>query len=160
MKEIKKMIYSLVPVIITAAASGWFTQNGIKSWYPESVKAPFTPPNQVFQIIWPLLYATLILSFYIVLQSINKPAVQRAKRYFLTQLGLQILWTYVFFDKGYLGLGLVVILALDYVVAKMVKIFENIRPVSAYMLYPYFLWLVFATYLNFSFILNNSMIVN
>lgn len=153
----KKYLYSLILVLITAALSGYFTQLGIKSWYLEANKAYLTPESIVFQIVWPLLYATLVIGFGMVL---NSPRANQATQiYFLLQLGLQIIWTYVFFAQGYLLGGLIVIIMLDYTSIRMVQSFAGINKTAAYILFPYLIWLLFASYLNLGFVWANPMLL-
>lgn len=159
MERLKKFVYSAIVVLICAYISGYFTNIGIESWYPLSNKPAFTPPNNYFPPIWTVLYITMIISFYLVLKNSFNQEAREANSYFLTQLLLQVVWTFTFFFKGYIALAFLVILYLDYVVFRMLRIFKIICPLSAYLLYPYFGWLIFATALNFSFIFSNGMIV-
>lgn len=159
MENFKKFAYSTIIVLLCAYISGYFTQIGIDSWYNLSEKPVFTPPNKVFPIVWSILYLSLILSFYGILKNSLKAEAMEANNYFMTQLVLQIIWTFTFFYKGYLALGFLVILYLDYVVFKMLKVFKTISPAASYILYPYFLWLIFASALNLSFVLSNGMVI-
>lgn len=158
-RKFKIFAYSSLIVFICAYIAGYFTQQGITTWYPYISKPAFTPPDFWFPPIWTLLYLSLIFSFYLVLRYSYKPEAAEANNYFLTQLLLHIIWTFCFFFKGYIALAFAVLLYLDYVVYKMLGVFRSIRPLAAYMLYPYFAWLLFATILNFSFILSSGRFV-
>lgn len=159
MRKLKIFTYSTLIVLICAYITRYFTMEGIEGWFVLSRKPAFMPPESWFAPIWSVLYALMILSFYLVLRYSYKPEAAEANSYFLTQLLLQVIWSFTFFFKGYIALALVVILYLDYVVFRMLGLFKSIRPLAAYLLYPFFIWLIFATILNFSFILTNGMVV-
>ena len=158
-RKFKIFVYSALVVLICAYVTSYFTMTGVNGWYILSQKPAFMPPDSWFAPIWSVLYALMIISFYLVLRYSYKPEAAEANSYFLTQLLLQIIWSFTFFFKGYTALALQVVLYLDYVVFRMLAVFKNIRPLAAYLLYPLFVWLVFATILNFSFILTNGMVV-
>ena len=159
MRKLKIFTYSTLIVLICAYITSYFTMQGIEGWFVLSRKPAFMPPDSWFAPIWSILYALMILSFYLVLRYSYKPEAAEANSYFLTQLLLQVIWSFTFFFKGYIALALVVIFYLDYVVFRMLGLFKRIRPPAAYLLYPFFIWLIFATILNFSFILTNGMVV-
>ena len=86
---------------------------------------------------------------YIVLNSTasNK---EKANALFLygLQLVINFLWPLIFFKFELVFLGFLWILLLLAVVAFMIVSFYKINPLSAYLQIPYFLWLLFAAYLN------------
>ena len=42
-------------------------------WYALLIKPPLTPPDQVFMIVWPILYMLIGISFLIFFESKRKP---------------------------------------------------------------------------------------
>lgn len=116
-------------------------------------------PDAVFPIVWTILYLLMIIAFYRVLTKADAERQRRANQLFLGQLLLQVVWTYFFFTQGYIGLAFAVIILLDLIVYKMILNFKAADKAAAYMMYPYFWWLIYASFLNFSFTYINGMVV-
>ncbi len=153
MTKFSKFILSLALVAITALLSSYFTYNGINTFYSNLSMPALTPPNFVFSIVWPILYALMIVSFYLILNENNN---QSAVNLFSAQLILHILWTYVFFTLGYFMLGLLVLIMLVLNVLWMIKKFYGLNHLASYLQYPYLIWLLFATYLNIGIVYFNG----
>ncbi len=148
MNKALRFLYSFCAVGITAVACSYFTQSGIALFYGSLEIPMLTPPNAVFPTVWSALYALMVISFYIVLGNDNVFQVQRATLLFLGQLFLQVLWCYLFFYAGYFLFSLIVMLLLLWTVWSMIQRFKQTKPAAGYMQYPYFVWLLFAAYLN------------
>ena len=69
MQAILKFIYSTLLVMVAAWLCGIFTHIGIESWYNGYEKPFGTPPNWVFSPMWTLIYALMIISFFMVLNT-------------------------------------------------------------------------------------------
>ena len=159
MKHIFKFFYVLLSVMLTAYICSVFTNNGIAQWY-NNVEKPFlTPPNKVFPIAWTILYVLLIVSTFWVIKNADSYNRKKANNYFILQLFLQILWCFTFFTQGHLGLGFAVILLLDICVFKMISVYSKINKTASYLLYPYYWWLLFATFMNFNFVYNFGLVM-
>lgn len=137
--------------VLSAVLSG-------NSWgfYKELSRPPFSPPGIVFPIVWVILYALMGISAYLIEQS-KSPEVekQKALRIYAAQLFLNFLWSIVFFRFELFGLSVIIILTLLFLVALMIYSFYKIEPPAAYLNIPYFLWLVFAAYLNIGIVILN-----
>ena len=123
-------------------------------WYLNLIKPPLTPPNWVFGPVWSLLYVSLLISFII----FAKNNIQNKKTgyvYFAIQLLLNIIWTPVFFGMKNIPAGLVIIILLDIFVSLTIFEFLKISKVSGMILIPYFVWILFATYLNIGYLILN-----
>lgn len=145
MSNIFKFIVSFAVVAVTAALSSYFSYLGVNTFYPNLALPPLNPPNEIFRFVWPILYVLMIVSFYIILTKENN---SKAIMLFIYQLLLHILWCWLFFTKGLFLFGFIDIILLDITVLIMLKTFHTLNPVAAYLQYPYFVWLLFATYLN------------
>ena len=157
--KFKNIMYSFVLVALCSLGASYFTHQGISSWYETSVKNAITPPNYYFPIAWNLIYFMMIISFFLILQKAKDFSISKAHKLFIAQLVLQIVWCFIFFAQGWLAGGLAVILLLDFVVFVMIRSFAKISKTAAYLLYPYFIWLVFASLLNLLFMMDNGMVV-
>ena len=58
----------------------------------------------------------------------------------------------MYFAQGYLAFGLAVIILLDIAVFKMAQLYYKLNHATGYLLIPYCLWVVFATFINFAYV--------
>ncbi len=124
------------------------------AWYYNLIKPLFSPPNWIFAPMWIFLYFTIFaaLSFYIFKSDQNKKS---GYIYFFLQIILNLLWTPAFFSLKNIPLAFIIILLLDIFVILTIKSFYKISKISGLILIPYLLWILFATYLNFGYLLLN-----
>lgn len=154
-KPFYNFLYSLILVLITAGFCSYFNRIGMENFYAEINLSRFNPPNIVFPIVWTVLYAILIFSFDTVLNSADKGLLRPAATLFTLDLFLQVLWTFVFFYNASFFAGFVVLVVLDFVTAVMMWFFYQINRVAGLMLILYFIWLLYATYLNWAVVILN-----
>lgn len=159
MKKGFKFFYVTAAVLLTAYICSALTHIGLNGWYNGFDKPPLTPPNLVFPIAWSVIYVLLVLASFIALRDGDSAQRNKANNLFITQLALQILWCFAFFAQGQLALAMAIIILLDITVYKMITVFLKIRKLSGWLLYPYYWWLVFATFLNAVFISSFGLIV-
>ena len=148
----RKFAYALLSVLIvglTLLGCKIFTDAGMDTWYPMAQKPMFTPPDYVFPIAWSIIYAMLILTAY---RIFYYRLGTSSTVLFIIQLTLQVLWCMVFFGMQNYLMGLIVLLMLDLTVLILIFRLQNPDIISARLMYPYFIWLLFATYLNLGFI--------
>lgn len=149
-KGLKLVISILLPLMI-GVIGGAATTSEIQSWYATINKPALLPPNWVFGPTWTLLYLMMGVSFYLVWSSkVKKEKMIVAWKWFLGQLGLNLLWSFLFFKWHLLMLASIEIVALWAVILGNIKFFEKINKVSSRLLLPYLLWVTFATYLTVS----------
>jgi tryptophan-rich sensory protein len=112
-------------------------------------KPDLAPPSVVFPIAWSILYVLMGISLYM-----NRNNKKNMVTFFI-QLMLNYLWVFVFFGmQSWLG-GFIVIILLDVMILYTILEFYKENKLSAYMMIPYLLWCVFASYLNFQIFLLN-----
>ncbi len=114
-------------------------------------KPEITPPSIVFPIVWIILYIIMGISSYIIYSSsADSSQKKNAFIFYGIQLILNSLWTLLFFRLNlYLLSFFWILLIIVFVIITIIK-FYKIKPVAAYLLIPYLLWLVFAAILNFN----------
>lgn len=124
-------------------------------WYYNLIKPPFVPPNWIFPPVWSILYLTL---FVALLLYVFKPSQNKKSGYiyFATQQILNLLWTPAFFYLKNIVLALIVIILLDIFVILTIKSFYKVSKISALILIPYLIWILFATYLNIGYLVLNA----
>jgi len=159
MSHIWKLSSAFAAVFVTAFLCSYLNQIGMQTFYYNLIFPPLVPQGYVFSIVWIILYALMILSFFVMSTRADDAQYSTNSKLFIGQLLLQILWSYTYFYMGLLGLALVVMLLLDFNVFIMIKSFKKSDKNSALMLCPYMLWLLFATYLNAGFVYYNGSIV-
>lgn len=127
---------------------------GNMSNYAALSKPPLSPPASLFPAVWTILYILMGISSYIIYSSGN-PDTGKALMYYALQLLFNFFWSMIFFTLSlYLPafLWLVVLIVLILV---MIYQFYQISPLAAYLQIPYFLWCLFAAYLNLAIYLIN-----
>jgi len=124
-------------------------------WY-ENLNKPFlNPPDFIFPPVWTVLYAMILLSFLFLVKANNSNAKIIAVVCFLIQMFFNLSWTPVFFHFQNIGGAFIIIcFMLLFTCLTIIKTYP-ISKVSAYLLIPYLVWIAFAGYLNFMFMILN-----
>ena len=127
-------------------------------WYYSLNKSPLTPPAAVFPIAWTILYIMIALSLFFYIKDGLRQEKIIPLVIFITQIILNLLWTPVFFESHDIKLTFFIIIALIILVFINIILFYKKSKTAAFLLIPYFLWLIFAAYLNYEIIkLNLNM---
>ena len=159
MRKLFKFIYVVLAVLLTSYLCSKFTHIGLVGWYNNLDKPQLTPPNVIFPIAWSIIYTLIIISTYIALRDATVKQRNKVNNIFLIQLGLQILWCFSFFAEGQIGFALAVVILLGFSVFHMISIFLQVNKLSGFLLYPYYWWIIFATFLNAVFVASSGMII-
>jgi tryptophan-rich sensory protein len=136
-----------------AALGGLFTARSVGTWYGALRKPRLTPPNWVFGPVWTALYALMAVAAWLVQRApgdghaAGRPAHLALGAWGL-QLGLNVLWSAVFFGARRTGAGLGVIAALWVAVAASAGLAARVTPAAGVLLGPYLAWTTFAAFLN------------
>jgi tryptophan-rich sensory protein len=80
---------------------------------------------------------------------------KEAINYFLVQLGLNFIWTPLFFGLRAPAVGLAVIIAMWLMILFTIKKFLGVNKLAGYLLLPYIAWVTFATMLNAAIVILN-----
>lgn len=148
--NVKKMIIALCTVIIVWLLSGIISSGSVEI-YEELIKPKYSPEGIVFAIVWPILYLMMGISFYFILKSDNKEAIN----IFLLQLLFNFFWPILFFVLKYYLFSSAWLLILIILIIVTIFKFYKINKISSFLLVPYLVWCIFALYLNFSIFLLN-----
>lgn len=138
------------------------TSEHTDGWYSEADLAPWNPPSWVFGPVWTLLYILMGIAAWLVWRRRYKEAsVWQALSLYVGQLFLNSIWSPLFF-AGYPSWGtpalwaaMVVVLALIVALALTLRAFWPISRLSAILLLPYLMWVVYASSLNLYIALAN-----
>ncbi|WP_428815441.1 TspO/MBR family protein [Lactococcus lactis] len=150
LKALGQLILFIVGIELIGGLAGLLAGD-IKGIYNNLKLPPLAPPDYLFGIVWPVLYALIAISAYLIFYKLKtqRSEGQNALFYFGIQLILNFIWSIIFF-KGYFWLGVIIILLLDFIVYLCIIKFSKINKWSAFLLIPYFIWIIFATYLSIS----------
>ncbi len=156
MKNLSKLIISIIGCELVGLLGTPFTVSAISTWYVTLNKPSFSPPNWVFGPMWTLLYFLIGIAFYLIWkQGWKKKKAVIAGKYFLTQLALNGIWSPIFFGLRSPLLGLIVIVAMWVMIVMTMKKFYTLSRLAFYLLVPYLAWVSFATILNGAIVLLN-----
>lgn len=144
-----KLIASIIICQLAGLIGAVFTTPSISGWYAGLNKPFFNPPNWLFGPVWTLLYLLMGISLYLVWNQKKGVKTKTALIIFAIQLGLNVLWSVIFFGlHSPLVAFLEIIVLWLFIILTIIKFFP-ISKISAYLLIPYLLWVSFASFLNF-----------
>lgn len=138
----------LIASFTAATIGGLATAESVETWYPWLRKPNWNPPAWIFGPVWTLLYALMSIAAWRVWQRRQQPAANRALGLFFVQLGLNALWSVLFFGLQRPDLALAEIIVLWVVLMIILCRFWQIDRAAGWLWLPYVLWVSFATVLN------------
>ena len=142
------LIWIIAPIPI-GSMIGSFTESEINTWYTGLNRSALTPPNYVFPIVWTILYAMIGAAGWFIWRKSSCRNLNLIKGLYISQLILNWSWTPIFFGAHLIGLALIVLGIMDLLVGALIYLtYPKLKRV-AFLLIPYFCWIIFATYLNF-----------
>ncbi|HWA33412.1 MAG TPA: TspO/MBR family protein [Cyclobacteriaceae bacterium] len=137
--------------ILSALLAGSFQT----SWFENLAKPSWFPPPAVFGPVWTVLYLLMGIALWLVWKQ-NSTSNRTAELFFATQLFLNFWWSIIFFRFHAPGVAYAdILLMIVMVVVTMVKFSKISRP-AMFLLLPYLVWIIFASFLNLSIWLMNS----
>lgn len=147
---IKRIIYSLLPIVggvlVGLIISGYMN-------YGDMVKPPLSPPSYIFPIVWTILYILMGVSYFIATKDNGND--KELNQIYILQLLVNFFWPIIFFVlRMYFTAFFWIILLLILVIIMIKELLKN-NKISGYLQIPYFIWLLFATYLNIGIFLLN-----
>ena len=151
-----KLTASLLLCLGAGLLGSVFSAPVIGTWYAQLNKPFFNPPGWIFGPVWTLLYVLMGISLYLVW---TKPGARKkhpyAVKFFFTQLGLNVLWSIIFFGLQNPLAALLEILLLQVAILITARSFQSISHRASLLLYPYIAWVFFAALLNLSIVILN-----
>ena len=124
-------------------------------WF-NSLNKPFlAPPDWLFTPVWIVLYIMIAASFFLFLNG----GITKEKRiplvFFLSQLSLNLAGSPVFFGmQNITGAFIIIIFMYIFLILTIITFFKHSKTASL-LLIPYLLWISFAAYLNFGYLVLN-----
>jgi benzodiazapine receptor len=152
LNKITRIAIAVILCLAVGYSSSTFTKEGVATWYPTILKPSFNPPNWVFMPVWTLLFILMGVAAGLVWDKIKEQneEVKKALGFFLVQLILNAVWSYIFFGLKNPMLALVEIVLLWLMIYETYLKFTKINKTAGYLLIPYMAWVAFAAVLNAS----------
>jgi translocator protein len=139
-----------VGICYLTAWAGAQVSPGIASpeWYQSLNKPDWNPPAWLFGPVWTILYTMMGVAAWLVWKRFGFGEARTALVWFLIQLGLNGLWSQVFFGLQEPGWAFVEILFLLAAIIYTTVLFFEKHRIAGWLMVPYILWVSFATALN------------
>ncbi len=155
-REIPKLIASILIVFFGAALGSVATSTELTTWYASLAKPAWNPPSWLFGPVWTILYVLMGIALFLVWrEGLDRRDVRYAILIFAVQLGLNVAWSLVFFGLNSILGGLVVIFILWLAIWANIVAFYVISKPAGLILIPYLIWVSIASYLNYTIYLLN-----
>ncbi len=149
-KIIRSLFYLFFPLLLGGIVA-FFIRNSID--YTNLIQPPLAPPKIAFPIAWTILYLLMGISYFLYRKKNDVNTIEIFVYYL--QLFVNALWSLIFFVWKFRFFSIIWILFLDILVLILISLFNRKNKASAYLLIPYLLWILFATYLTIGiYILN------
>lgn len=151
MKIDKKLLAKSIALpVLVGVVSGLLTRNAMQDFEVLN-QPPLSPPGWLFPVVWTILYVLMGISAYLVKTSdADEQEKADALTLYYYQLLVNFLWPVFFFNFGWYLFAFAWLILLWVLVALMIRQFDKINKVAAYLNLPYLVWLTFAAYLNFA----------
>ena len=125
------------------------------TWYQTLTQPPLAPPSWLFPPVWTILYILIAISLFLYARKFTIHNKTWGYVLFFTQLLLNFAWTPAFFGIKNMALALVIVILLDILVLFNIIEFSKVSNTAGKLLVPYFIWILFATYLNLGLLILN-----
>jgi translocator protein len=144
-------------VFAVGAAGGAVTATSVGDWYTTLEKPALTPAPWVFPVVWNFLYFLMAIAAWLVWRAAGSfDEAGFALALFGAQLSLNLAWSIVFFGLQSPALGVLAAIALDIAIGGTIFAFLKFSRLAAFLLAPYLLWALFATYLTLGIAVLNA----
>ena len=145
-----KLLASVMLCQFAGVIGSIFTASSLENWYLLLEKPAFNPPSWVFFPAWVILYTLMGISLYLVWERGSQgQEIKMGLLIFGIQLGLNVLWSFLFFGLKSPYYAFVEIVLLWLAIFLTILKFRKISKTASYLLFPYILWVSFAMLLNY-----------
>jgi translocator protein len=124
-------------------------------WYAALIKPDIVPPGWVFGAVWTVLYVMLGIVLAILIHARGARNRWLAIGLFGVQFLLNLIWSPLFFGAHQVSLATGLLLAILVIAIAATVAIRQVRPIAAWLMLPYLVWLGFASVLNLSIDLKN-----
>jgi benzodiazapine receptor len=128
-----------------AAAVGGLASASARDFYRELALPSWAPPGWLFAPVWTVLYALMGISAWLVWRAKGFAGARSALVFFVVQLAVNALWTWLFFMWRQGALAFAEIVLLWALILGTMVLFWRVSKVAAILLVPYLAWVTFAS---------------
>jgi len=143
---LKAVIFAILNFGALGLGAYFMGEGPTSGWYQNLNKAPWTPPGWVFGLAWTTIM--LCFSVYMAVLWKNTDSINLVIALFVIQWILNVMWNPSFFKYHQVFLGLIIIVLLTGVVAKLFISNLSLLGYKSLWILPYLSWLLIATSLN------------
>lgn len=146
--KIKTYLLWILLAEAVGGLAGWLIREDVKIYTDSIAQPPLSPPALVFPVAWTILYALMGIGAARVALAPDSPERSRGLQIFGLQLGINFLWSILFFKFQLFGFSLLWLIALWGAILWMITAFSRVDKAAARLQIPYLVWVAFAGYLN------------
>lgn len=143
-----RLILCILVCLGAAGIGSLLTTPALSPWYASLRKPSWTPPNWLFGPVWTILFLAMAIAAWLVWRKVGLTAAPM--QLFLLQLLLNVAWSALFFQLRSPGLAFTEIVTLWFAILATSIEFWRAVPAAGWLLFPYLIWVSYATALNFS----------
>jgi len=133
-----------------ASIGGLATDLSVDTWYRQLEKPWWTPPGSLIGAVWGVLYPLMAVAVWTAFRKWREMDVFEAILLWCMQLMFNAGWSVCFFGLRNPGLAFVEIVLLWLLIGATVFAFARTSMAAALLMTPYYAWVTFAAYLNFT----------
>jgi len=156
LKKYKSYIISVAIALLVGGLSALVTR-GSMDIYASVNQPPLSPPAWLFPVVWSILFTLMGIGSAGVYEKCGKN-LDKAKRpltIYAVNLGVNFLWSVIFFNLRAFLFSLVWLIFLVAIIVYMIAEFKKVCMWCGNLQIPYLIWCLFALYLNIGiYILN------
>ena len=139
--KIGRFLFLLILVNIIGYVASSYMTDDTQIWYRALPHSSLNPPDYIFSVVWGIL---------LFLQAIAATIVwgKASPRFFVLQLALNMLWSFIFFYLRRPDFALAVVICFIWALIMNIKSFAAANKLAGWLIVPTLLWSFFALYLN------------
>lgn len=137
-------------VTFAAAAAGGFASADAGDFYQRLMRPAWAPPSWLFAPVWTMLYLLMAVAAWLVWRERGFRQAPITLLLFLIQLGVNALWTWLFFAWHLGAVAFGEILILWALILCTLVAFWRVRSIAGVLLIPYLAWVTFAAALTYA----------
>ena len=131
--------------------SGWIGSAFNNPWFDALQKPSWNPPGFIFGPVGTTLYLLMAIALWLVWKCRSyEGSKEKAYWLFAFQLFLNFWWSILFFRFQSPELAFYDIVAMLIAIGLTIFQFQRITKPASWLMIPYFLWVAFATFLNYT----------
>jgi len=147
-----KYLVAILGVGAVGWVGSWLTNQGLDWYLYQSTIPSLAPPGGVIGMVWTIIYVLSAVSLILWLNQQKRDMTYATVVWWFVVNGiLNAGWSYLFFFQQQVGLAIVEMIGLEISVLVLIWLMWRRIRWSAILLLPYAAWVMFATYLAYSF---------